>query len=296
MKILSKTKNKNHNFNRSSSSAAIKSFNLMRKKENPEISRLNLPISEIILPHPSPRIFTPGETVALAASIERVGQLCPICVREKGGKYHLLDGERRMRALMLLNAPTVDACIIKTSLNREQYFLAVHSGAALHPLEKARIIERVYKSGIDPSALNLSEADQLNTLKSLPDRIQRLLMEIPPSNLPPIRLLCSLAALSEDDCARALRLIMNKLNDPDLPSQLLKSDNDSSGIFQSLRSTQLYADNRLYLNSLLDILRALERNGCAVELTKEGPEQYKIHIRPAESGEQLHMGLQAHAI
>lgn len=292
MNIIKKNKANSHN----PDSPSGKRLNLSRKKNGQEASRLNLPLSEIILPHPSPRVFTPGETVSLAASIERVGQLCPICVREKGGKYHLLDGERRIRALMLLNASTVDACIIKTTLSREQYFLAVHSGAALHPLEKARIIERVQKSGIEPSALNLSETAQLNILNSLPDRIQRLLMEIPPSKLPPIQMLYTLASMPEKDCARALKLLMDKLNDSGLPIQLLKADNDSSGIFQSLRSTQLYADNRLYLNSLLDILSALERNGCKVDLNKESSEEYKIHIRPAQPGEQLHMGIQTQAV
>lgn len=292
MSIIKKTKANSNN----PDSTSGKRLNLTRKKISPEISRINLPLSEIILPHPSPRVFTPGETVSLAASIERVGQLCPICVREKGGKYHLLDGERRMRALMLLNAPTVDACIIKTTLSREQFFLAVHSGADLHPLEKARIIERVQKSGIEPSALNISEDTQLNMLNALPDRLQRLLMEIPPAKLPPVQMLYTLVSLTEKDGARALKLLMEKLNEPSLPVQLLKADSDSSGIFQSLRSTQLYADNRLYLNSLLDILGALERNGCKVDLNKEGPEEYKIHIRPAEPGEQLHMSIQTQAV
>ena len=50
------------------------------------------------------------------------------------------------------------------------------------------------------------------------------------------------------------------------------------------------------MNSLLDILGALERNGCKVDLNKEGPEEYKIHIRPAEPGEQLHMSIQTQAV
>ena len=110
-----------------------------------------------------------------------------------------------MRALMLLNAPTVDACVIKTTLSREQFFLAVHSGADLHPLEKARIIERVQKSGIEPSALNISEDTQLNMLNALPDRLQRLLMEIPPAKLPPVQMLYTLVSLTEKDGARALK-------------------------------------------------------------------------------------------
>ncbi len=269
---------------------------ISRKKAPSAPVRLALPLSEIILPQPSPRAFTPGDTVALAASIERVGQLCPVCVREKGGKYHLLDGERRLRALMLLNAPTVDACVIKTSLSREQFFLAAHSGAPLHPIEKARIFERVQKSGPEPSALNLGSLSPYAQLNKLPERVQRLLMEIPPEQLPPRDLLCALAALPEKDCARALKLLLDKLNDSRLYAKLLKTDSDSSGIFQSLRATQLYADNRLYFNSLMDILNALERNGCTVQMDKAGPEEYRFALRSAQPGEQLHMSVQTKAI
>ena len=109
-----------------------KSQNQPQKKYSDALARKIAPVRYYYIPA-LPRAFTPGETVALAASIERVGQLCPISVREKAGKYYLLDGERRMRALMLLNAPDVDACLINTSLSREQFFLAAHSGAGLHP-------------------------------------------------------------------------------------------------------------------------------------------------------------------
>lgn len=298
MKLIKKNKSSAHTRQSEAKNPAQpgKAPKTSRKKNIQMPSRVRLPLSDIIIYQPSPRAFTPGETVALAASIERVGQLCPISVREKAGKYYLLDGERRMRALMLLNAPDVDACLINTSLSREQFFLAAHSGAGLHPLEKAELIERAQKSGLEADALNLTQAPQLSILNRLPQRIRRLLMEIPPAQLPPVHLLCALVPLPEKDCARALKLLMDKLNDSQLYTQLLKADSDSSGIFQSLRATQLYADNRLYFNSLLDILNALERNGCAVELNKQGPEEYKIHIRPLQAGEQLHMSVQTKAV
>lgn len=274
-------------------------MNILKKRRKTEIpARLNISLSEIILPSPSPRVFAPGETVALAASIERIGQLCPICVKEKGGSFYLLDGERRIRALMLLNAQHADACVIKTSLSREQFFLAVHSGAPVHPVEYAHIIDRVKKAGGDFAALNIdcASAAELSAINSLNGRMQKRLLGIPPKKLPPIGLLSKLASLAPRDSARALELLTDRLNNGNLLETLLDSENQAGGIYKSLRATQLYADNRLYLNSLMDILRALERNGCIVECEENRNEDYTIRIRPAKTGEQIHMNISAKAI
>lgn len=274
-------------------------MNILKKRGKTETpARLHIPLSEIILPSPSPRVFAPGETVALAASIERIGQICPVCVRERRGSFYLLDGERRIRALMLLNAQHADACIIKTSLSREQFFLAVHSGAPVHPIEAAHIIDSVKKEGGDFAALNIdcASASELSAVNSLSDRMQKRLLDIPPKKLPPIGLLAGLASLSPHDSERALKLLTERLNNGNLLEKLLSSENETGGIYQSLRATQLYADNRLYLNSLMDILSALERNGCIVECEENQNEDYTIHIRPAKKGEQMRMNISAKAI
>lgn len=53
-----------------------------------------------ILPPPYPvrRRESPEEAEALARSLERFGMLQPLTVREKGGEYELILGERRLRA------------------------------------------------------------------------------------------------------------------------------------------------------------------------------------------------------
>lgn len=81
MSIIKKTKANSNN----PDSPSGKRLNLTRKKISPEISRINLPLSEIILPHPSPRVFTPGETVSLGRLHRAGGPALP----------HMCPGKRR---------------------------------------------------------------------------------------------------------------------------------------------------------------------------------------------------------
>lgn len=62
-------------------------------------------------PYQPRRVFPKPQLEALASSIAEVGLQQPIVVRQKGNRYELIAGERRLRAYKLLGYPTIEALI-----------------------------------------------------------------------------------------------------------------------------------------------------------------------------------------
>ena len=84
-----------------------------------------IPLREIA-PNPNqPRtIFDPQTIESLADSIRRYGLLSPLIVRRTDSGYELIAGERRLRALHLLNASTADAIILHAA-DRDSALIAL---------------------------------------------------------------------------------------------------------------------------------------------------------------------------
>jgi ParB family transcriptional regulator, chromosome partitioning protein len=84
-----------------------------------------LPVSNIV-PNPlQPRThINEAELVELAASIEASGLLQPVIVRSRNGKYELIAGERRWRAVLRLGWPKIPA-VIKEADDRTLLTLAL---------------------------------------------------------------------------------------------------------------------------------------------------------------------------
>ena len=80
---------------------------------------VDIPVS-LILPNPEQprRSFDDGSIRELAASIKQVGLIQPLIVRRVGDRYELIAGERRLRAVRLLELPTVK-CIVSTAYDEE---------------------------------------------------------------------------------------------------------------------------------------------------------------------------------
>lgn len=76
---------------------------------------VDLPVDEVA-PNPEQprRTFNEEELEALAASIREVGVLQPIVVHATDDGYHLIAGERRLRAARLAGLPTVPAVVRAT--------------------------------------------------------------------------------------------------------------------------------------------------------------------------------------
>jgi hypothetical protein len=90
-----------------------------------------------------------GDLNTLAFSIETYGQLTPIVVQDIGnGKYRLLDGERRLKALKLLEREMVEARLYEDLDPVEQQRIELEANIrrkALTPVEEARAIRRIFE-------------------------------------------------------------------------------------------------------------------------------------------------------
>lgn len=74
---------------------------------------VNIPLSHIIANPNQPRKTFDEESIrALAVSIEKVGLLQPISVVSENGKYIVVAGERRLRAVKSLGQETIKAIVV----------------------------------------------------------------------------------------------------------------------------------------------------------------------------------------
>lgn len=100
-----------------------------------------LPIDRIDPGEAQPREhFDPRSLEELAASIRRYGILQPLVVAPEGDRFHLIAGERRLRAARLAELTTVPA-VIRVAARDEQFELALIENvqrADLNPVEEAR--------------------------------------------------------------------------------------------------------------------------------------------------------------
>lgn len=77
---------------------------------------LELKLKDLVTnPYQPRREINPAQVEELAKSIASEGLLQPIVVREKDGKYELIAGERRMRAVQFLKQKTILARVIEAS-------------------------------------------------------------------------------------------------------------------------------------------------------------------------------------
>ncbi len=103
---------------------------------------------DAIVPNPKqPRqIFDDGALDELKVSIETVGFLQPIVVRETGGgKYELVMGERRWRAAQAINLDSIPAIVRETrddAMLRDALLENIHR-ANLNPLEEAAAYQQL---------------------------------------------------------------------------------------------------------------------------------------------------------
>ena len=88
-----------------------------RFKENINSNNINeIDVNDISLNPDQPRTnFNQNSLEQLASSINELGLIQPITVKEKDGKYILISGERRLRAFKKLNLESIPAYIRKAN-------------------------------------------------------------------------------------------------------------------------------------------------------------------------------------
>lgn len=131
--------------------------------ENGNSEIFNIP-PYLIKPNPSlsRTDFSDTALLCLADSIKRYGILQPIAVRiSEKGRYELVAGERRLRAAILLEMPTVP-CIITESTDLFEYLSVIENiqREKLTMFDEARAIKRLYEK----NGKNLSSTAKLLSL------------------------------------------------------------------------------------------------------------------------------------
>lgn len=94
----------------------------------------------------------------LAESIEADGQINPVVVRRCGERFQLVAGERRWRAIQLLNRPTLNA-VIKDLSDKDAAVIAVADNDAREDLcdyERARKYKQLLDTGVVSSQSELA--------------------------------------------------------------------------------------------------------------------------------------------
>jgi len=112
-----------------------------------------IPIKQIVTKGLNPRgIFDSNHITELAASIKRDGQWDPVIVNQRpDGKYDLIAGECRLRAIKRIGCPKVKGRILHIKKD-EAYLLALKTNLVrrnLNPIEESNGINKLIGSGWD---------------------------------------------------------------------------------------------------------------------------------------------------
>jgi ParB family chromosome partitioning protein len=177
-----------------------------------------LPVSNVVPNHLQPRThIDEGELLELTASIEASGLLQPVIVRPRNGKYELIAGERRWRAVQRLGWPKIPA-VVKEVDDQTLLTLALIENLQrddLSPIDEAAGYQRLGEEfelaqaeiarlvGRDRSTI----ANLLRLLK-LPEQIKQLIQQ---------------GQLSEGH-ARALLAVTDESQQVDLARQAAEQD------------------------------------------------------------------------
>ena len=100
-------------------------------------------------PHQPRHDFNPVALEELAASINENGIVQPITVRKKEGKFELIAGERRLRAVKLINMRTIPA-----------YVMSVENDGSLLQLA---LIENIQREDLNPVDVALAYRELVET-------------------------------------------------------------------------------------------------------------------------------------
>jgi ParB family transcriptional regulator, chromosome partitioning protein len=131
---------------------------LFGEASSSQVAAQTLSLSQISLPSQQPRrYFDPQAMEKLIASVKQYGVLQPLIVRpQKKGKYELVAGERRYRAALAANLPSVPVVVRELS-DEESWQLALLENLQredLNPVEETEGILQLlsWKLGREPEA------------------------------------------------------------------------------------------------------------------------------------------------
>ena len=219
---------------------------------------------DALAPNPyQPRRSFPEASIAeLAQSIRQAGLLSPLLVRRVGGgRYELVAGERRLRALRMLGWRHAEAIVVNAlieNLQREN----------LHYLEEAEACQAILREnditqealarrlGRSPSAL----ANRLRLLR-LPASVREQLRAL---NMSERHARALLRLEEESDQLYALKTAQaRRYTVKQLEALVERVREDAPAPRRARPMRRVFRDPRLSVNAVLDTVKALNRAGVA---------------------------------
>ena len=217
-------------------------------------------------PHQPRRAFPESSIAALADSIRRHGLLSPLLVRRiDAGRYKLIAGERRLRALKSLGRAQAEA-IVLAAYDPDCALLALIENLQrenLHYLDEAEAYRAILANqgmtqdalaatlGVSPSAL----ANRRRLLK-LPDAVRAALRVSPLSERH------ARALLTVRDADQQLLLVKaavdQRMSVKQLEARIALLDR-TPPVQQHI--SHMVRDNRIFINAVLDTVKQLNRAG-----------------------------------
>ena len=247
---------------------------------------LRVPLRSILLNPGQPRRdFCPDAIAGLAESIRLHGLLSPLLVRSLGGgRYQLIAGERRLRALEALGrtqaeviplpAGEWDCAVIALveNLQREDLHYLDVAAACRRILDERPITQERLAASLGSSASAL--ANRLRLLK-LPPRVQEELRRQGLSERH-ARALLRLEA-EEEQLALAQAAGRDRLSVKQLEACIEQRRRPPARKGRTV--SRVLRDNRIIINALLDTVRELKRIGVPVtSRVEEKPEGIDVIV------------------
>lgn len=255
---------------------AVKTSIFAPKREKVVNKVIEIPTQQIA-PNPyQPRQeFSQTDLAGLALSIKTDGILQPLSVRQKGDKYELIAGERRLRAAILAGLESVPCIVIETT-DRNSALLALVENIQRQDLgffEEAEAISRLielYGMTQEDAALRLGYAqstlaNKLRLLKLGADE-RRLIID---KNLSERH---ARALLRLNDKEKRLDVIhkiaRDKLN-VERTERLIDSMTEYERHCERIRkSSVLFKDLRLFMNTVNKAVETMQIAGVDVNMDK----------------------------
>ncbi len=137
---------------------------IVGKKQMLMLNPVNIVINEGFNPR-----LDPGDVAELMKSIKANGVQQPIKVKKVGKHFELVDGERRLRAVLKLGLGEIPALVDeRTKPTAEDLLtlaLIMNDGKPLAPVEEADAFRRLIKGGWSPRAISVSTGKSLRLVK-----------------------------------------------------------------------------------------------------------------------------------
>ncbi|WP_018923284.1 nucleoid occlusion protein [Salsuginibacillus kocurii] len=248
----------------------------------------NLPIEQVV-PNPfQPReIFEEDKIAELAQSIRTHGLLQPITVRERNGEYEIIAGERRFRAIKLLEWGEIPALIkdYNDTITASLALIENLQREGLTAVEEAHAYARLIElQGLTQESLaqrlgkgQSTVANKLRLLH-LPTSVQNALMNRSISE----RHARAMLGLKEVDKQELLlrEIIDGELNVKQTEERIIElkaepTDDLTEKPAKKKSTRKLYAkDTRLALNTIRQSLDMVEKTGMSLETNEEEHDDY----------------------